>query len=57
MPLTMVPVSLPTITSSTQYNKLNNEAALQAAGTDVSRQHAIIDEIVTSSVAMKSVVA
>ena len=43
--------------SCDQYNKLNGEPALQVAGTDVQRQQSIIDEIVTSSVAMKSVMA
>lgn len=37
-----------------QYHKLNNELAIQQI-TDTDTAHAAIDEIVTSTVAMKSV--
>ncbi|KIY69039.1 CGI-121-domain-containing protein [Cylindrobasidium torrendii FP15055 ss-10] len=38
-----------------KYYKLNNDPALTATKTDEEEQHAVIDNIVTSSVAMKSV--
>ncbi len=38
-----------------QYYKLDQEKALIAARDDLSKQHAVIDNIVVSSVAMKSV--
>ena len=43
------------INSNGQYYKLNNEPALKAVAKDPSRERSVIDEIVTSSVAMKSV--
>ncbi|KAF5322926.1 hypothetical protein D9619_001268 [Psilocybe cf. subviscida] len=38
-----------------KYNKLNNEVAVKEAAKDPKREHMIVDEIVVSSVAMKSV--
>ncbi|EIW62280.1 CGI-121-domain-containing protein [Trametes versicolor FP-101664 SS1] len=38
-----------------KYYKLNGEAAVKAAAKDAARERAIVNEIVTSSVAMKSV--
>ena len=40
---------------SRQYHKLNAEPAIKEAACDRGREHAIIDNIVVSSVAMKSV--
>ncbi len=40
-----------------QYYKLNAEPALVSLKEDISKQHAVIDNIVVSSVAMKSVMA
>ncbi|KAI0759741.1 CGI-121-domain-containing protein [Trametes elegans] len=40
-----------------KYYKLNGEPAVQEASKDPAREHFIVDEIVTSSVAMKSVMA
>ncbi|PCH41684.1 CGI-121-domain-containing protein [Wolfiporia cocos MD-104 SS10] len=40
-----------------KYYKLNGEPALKESGLDVAQEHLIVDEIVTSSVAMKSVMA
>ncbi|KAL1939614.1 hypothetical protein VTO73DRAFT_9647 [Trametes versicolor] len=42
-------------TSIKKYYKLNGEAAVKAAAKDTPRERAIVNEIVTSSVAMKSV--
>lgn len=39
----------------TQYYKLNSEPAVKETGNDANREHAVIDNIVISSVAMKSV--
>ncbi len=41
--------------SRLQYYKLNGEVIIKEAAKDPPKEHAIIDEIVTSSVAMKSV--
>ncbi|EPQ59754.1 CGI-121-domain-containing protein, partial [Gloeophyllum trabeum ATCC 11539] len=38
-----------------KYNKLNQEVAIKAASGDPEREHSVIDNIVVSSVAMKSV--
>lgn len=38
-----------------QYNKLSNEVAVKEAANDPKLEHMIVDEIVVSSVAMKSV--
>lgn len=40
-----------------QYHKLNTEVAVKEAAGDSAREHEIVDNIVISSVAMKSVVA
>ncbi len=40
-----------------QYYKLNGEPALKAVAKDPVRERALVEEIVTSSVAMKSVMA
>lgn len=40
-----------------QTHKLNNEIAVREVSGDIEREHAVIDEIVISSVAMKSVMA
>ena len=40
-----------------QYYKLNNELAIKECAKDATKEHAVVDEIVTSSVAMKSVMA
>ncbi|KAJ7695735.1 kinase binding protein CGI-121-domain-containing protein [Mycena rosella] len=40
-----------------KYHKLGNEAAVRDAKNDLEREHAVVDSIVTSSVAMKSVMA
>ena len=40
---------------SLQYHKLNNEAAIKEAASDPRRERRIVDNIVVSSVAMKSV--
>ncbi|CAA7269210.1 unnamed protein product [Cyclocybe aegerita] len=39
-----------------KYHKLNGEIAIKEAGQDSQKEHAIVDKIVISSVAMKSVV-
>jgi EKC/KEOPS complex subunit CGI121/TPRKB len=38
-----------------QYHKLNNELAVRECTEDVAREYDVVDEIVISSVAMKSV--
>lgn len=38
-----------------QYYKLNDEAAIKALNADIPNQHALIDNIIVSAVAMKSV--
>jgi len=40
-----------------QYHKLNTEPAIKEALGDPDREHAIVDNIVVSTVAMKSVMA
>ncbi|KAI0687320.1 CGI-121-domain-containing protein [Earliella scabrosa] len=40
-----------------KYHKLNGEPALKAVAKDPARERVVVDEIVTSSVAMKSVMA
>jgi hypothetical protein len=40
-----------------QYHKLNTEPAIKEAVDDPGREHAIVDNIVVSTVAMKSVMA
>ncbi|KAG7446146.1 uncharacterized protein BT62DRAFT_932512 [Guyanagaster necrorhizus] len=42
-------------TTIKKYYKLDQEKALIATRDDLSKQHAVIDDIVVSSVAMKSV--
>lgn len=38
-----------------QYYKLNNEPAVKDVAGDIAREHRVVDNIVVSSVAMKSV--
>ncbi|KIP10554.1 hypothetical protein PHLGIDRAFT_22190 [Phlebiopsis gigantea 11061_1 CR5-6] len=38
-----------------KHHKLNNETAIREASRDTTREHTIVDQIVTSTVAMKSV--
>lgn len=40
-----------------QYYKLNGDPALTATALDVEKQHAVVDELVSSFVAMKSVMS
>ncbi|KZP14107.1 CGI-121-domain-containing protein [Athelia psychrophila] len=40
-----------------KYNKLNGEIAVKEAAGDTDREHGVVDNIVTSAVAMKSVMA
>ena len=42
-------------TDTYQYHKLNGEPAIKEAGKDITRERLVVDNIVTSMVAMKSV--
>lgn len=47
----------PALNVDGQYHKLANEAGVRAAKDDPEREHAVVDGIVVSSVAMKAVMA
>lgn len=40
-----------------QYYKLNMDPAVSSAASDADKQHSVVDELVTSFVAMKSVMS
>ena len=42
-------------TDPCQYHKLNGEPVIKEAGKDITRERLVVDNIVTSMVAMKSV--